>query len=123
MATHDYDISNQTASQARSDINDVLEAIVTNNSSTSQPATRFANMFWFDTTNNQLKIRNSSNNAWVTIGEVDSNNRFVHVIGSWEVSQDSSNNLKFSYSGTGKAKLSSSGNLTVAGNVTAYGTI
>lgn len=123
MAEHDYEISNQTAPQARADINDALDAIVTNNSKATQPSTRFANMFWFDTTNNQLKIRNSNNNAWVIIGELDSNNRFVHVIGDWEVSQDTSNNLLFSYSGTGKAKLSSSGNLTLAGNVTAYGTI
>jgi hypothetical protein len=123
MATHDYDIANQTAASARADINDVLDAIVSNNSSASAPSTTFAHMWWFDTTNNQLKMRNENDNAWVTIGEVDSSNRFVHIIGSWEISQDSSNNLKISYNGTGKAKLDSSGNLTVAGNVTAYGTI
>ena len=35
----------------------------------------------------------------------------------------SSNNLLFSYGGTAKMKLDSSGNLTVTGNVTAYGSI
>ena len=35
----------------------------------------------------------------------------------------SSNTLIFKYGGTGKMKLDSSGNLTVVGNVTAYGTI
>lgn len=34
-----------------------------------------------------------------------------------------SNNIIFAYAGTDKAKLDSSGNLTVVGNVTAYGTI
>ena len=35
----------------------------------------------------------------------------------------SSNNLIISYAGTAKAKLDTSGNLTVVGNVTAYGSI
>lgn len=123
MATHDYDIANQTAANARADINNVLDAIVSNNSNATAPSSTFAFMWWFDTTNSELKMRNANNNAWVTVGELDSNNRFVHIIGSWKVEHDGSNNLKFSYNGTGKAKLDSSGNLTVAGNVTAYGTI
>jgi two-component sensor histidine kinase len=41
----------------------------------------------------------------------------------WTVVQDGSNNLVFKYSGTSKMKLDSSGNLTVVGNVTAYGTV
>ena len=41
----------------------------------------------------------------------------------WTVEKDASNNLVFAYSGTDKMKLDSSGNLTVVGNVTAYGTI
>jgi hypothetical protein len=43
--------------------------------------------------------------------------------GSWTITMDGSNNLIFAYSGTDKMKLDSSGNLTVVGNVTAYGTI
>ena len=41
----------------------------------------------------------------------------------WTVEKDGSNNLVFAYSGTDKMKLDTSGNLTVVGNVTAYGTI
>ena len=40
----------------------------------------------------------------------------------WQFSV-SGNNLIISYGGTNKAKLDSSGNLTVVGNVTAFGTI
>jgi hypothetical protein len=40
----------------------------------------------------------------------------------WQFSV-SGNNLIISYGGTNKAKLDSSGNLTVVGNVTAYGSI
>lgn len=41
---------------------------------------------------------------------------------SWTVTE-SGGTLYFAYSGTNKAKLDSSGNLTVVGNVTAYGTV
>ena len=41
---------------------------------------------------------------------------------NWTVSE-SGGVLYFAYSGTNKAKLDSSGNLTVIGNVTAYGTM
>lgn len=68
MAQHDYGIDNDTGANVRSDINNVLAAIVSNNSGTSEPATTFAFQFWVDTTNNLLKIRNAANSAWVTIG-------------------------------------------------------
>jgi len=41
---------------------------------------------------------------------------------AWTVTE-SGGTLYFAYSGTNKAKLDSSGNLTVIGNVTAYGTM
>ena len=71
MATHSYNIADQTASSARGDINDALEAIVTNNSSLLEPTAMFANMIWYDTTNNLLKIRNAGSTAWITLGTVD----------------------------------------------------
>jgi hypothetical protein len=43
-------------------------------------------------------------------------------VGGWNVTP-SGTNLTFSYNGTNVARLDSSGNLTVIGNVTAYGTI
>lgn len=67
MATHDYLIDNQTGANFRVDLNNVLSAIVSNNSDPLEPTTKFAYMFWADTTANVLKLRNSSNTAWVTI--------------------------------------------------------
>jgi hypothetical protein len=43
-------------------------------------------------------------------------------LGDWTVTE-SSGVLKFAYQGTDKAKLDSSGNFTVVGDVTAFGTI
>jgi hypothetical protein len=71
MATHDYVIANGTGSAVRSDLNNALAAIVSNNSSSSEPATKYAYQWWADTTTGQLKLRNSANNAWITIFELD----------------------------------------------------
>lgn len=77
MATHDYVINNQTAPAFRSDLNNALAAIATNNSGSSAPGTTYAGLWWFDTSANLLKIRNAANNAWVTVGEFDvANSRF-----------------------------------------------
>ena len=65
MATHDYVIANASGAAVRQDINNALAAIVSNNSSANAPATTYAFQFWFDTTNNILKIRNAANSAWI----------------------------------------------------------
>ena len=67
MATHDYVIANASGSSVRSDLNNALAAIVSNNSSSSEPSTKYAYMLWADTTNNLIKLRNSANNAWITL--------------------------------------------------------
>ncbi len=71
MATHDYVIANGTGAAVRSDLNDALAAIVSNNSSSSAPSTTYAYQWWADTNTNTLKIRNSANNAWITLRELD----------------------------------------------------
>ena len=67
MATHDYVIANQSGAAFRTDLNNALAAIVSNNSSSSQPGTRYAYQWWADTSNGILKIRNSANNAWINL--------------------------------------------------------
>lgn len=71
MANHDYVIDNQSAPAFRADLNNVLAAIVTQNSSAIAPTVTFANMLWYDTANNQIKKRNEANSDWVTLGTVD----------------------------------------------------
>ena len=80
MANHDYNIANATAPQVRADINNALLAIVSTNSGSSQPSTMFANQLWYDTTNNQLKMRNEANNAWIILLESDQTNNRVNLI-------------------------------------------
>ena len=71
MATHDYVIDNSTGANVRADLNLVFQAILTNNSSSSAPSTTAAYMWWADTSNGILKIRNSANNAWVELLQLD----------------------------------------------------
>ena len=64
----DYVVSNGTGAAVRSDINGQLAAIVSNNSGATEPTTTYAYQWWADTTTGLLKIRNSSNTAFVTVG-------------------------------------------------------
>jgi len=67
MATHDYNIANQSFPATRSDINNALSAAVSNNSSATAPTTTYAYMFWADTSSDTLKQRNAANNAWIDV--------------------------------------------------------
>ena len=69
--THDYILSNQSGASFRTDLNNALAAISSNNSNSSSPATTYAYQWWADTTNGILKIRNSANNAWVELLQLD----------------------------------------------------
>jgi hypothetical protein len=68
MAQHDYIIENQSGAAFRADLNNGLAAIVSQNSGAAQPSTTYAYQWWADTTTGLLKLRNSANNAWITIG-------------------------------------------------------
>lgn len=82
MAIHDYDIANGTGAQVRADINNVLDAIVSNNSSTTEPTTTYAYMWWVDTTNNLLKFRNAANDGWITVGASNATNLGLATLAS-----------------------------------------
>ena len=74
MATHDYVIANGTGSAVRSDLNNALAAIVSNNSSSTEPATTYAYQWWADTNTATLKLRDSSDSSWITVGALGSAN-------------------------------------------------
>lgn len=71
MAQHDYSIANQTAPSLRTDLNNALSAIVSQNSGTTAPSTTYANMLWYDTTNDILKMRNEANTGWIELLTLD----------------------------------------------------
>lgn len=73
MSQHDYNIANQGFPNFRSDLNNALSAIATNNSGSTAPTTTFAHQIWVDTAANPsvLKIRNADNDAWISVAELN----------------------------------------------------
>lgn len=69
MAQHDYSIANAGGAAVRSDINDVLAAILSQNSGATEPAVTAPFMPWYDTAAGALKIRNAANTAWVLFAD------------------------------------------------------
>lgn len=137
MAQHDYVIANGTGSAVRSDLNNALAAIVSQNSGASEPSPTFAFQLWADTTTNTLKLRNSANSAWIELRQLDGDFTKVSVdngtagapsiyfnasgtdTGFYSSGTDA---LDFSTAGTQRFGISSTGDLTVfGGNVTLNG--
>ncbi len=84
MSTHDYVLANQVGSDARSDLNLLFQAIVSQNSSATEPATMYAYMFWNDTslTPPQIKQRNAANSAWEGVSVAPATTGTMAVQGS-----------------------------------------
>tara|TARA_R100000458_G_scaffold10713_1_gene8468 strand:- start:411 stop:992 length:582 start_codon:yes stop_codon:yes gene_type:complete len=74
MAEHDGVIANGTGSAVRTDLNNALAAIFSNNSKSGALTTNYAYQWHVDTSDGNLKIRNAANNGYVTIGAVASTN-------------------------------------------------
>ncbi len=71
MSQNDFNIANQGFPATRADINSALQALASNSAGTAEPSTTYAYQFWYDETNELLKMRNSDNDAWITIGTFD----------------------------------------------------
>ena len=129
MATHDYVLDNATGANFRSDLNNALAAIVSNNSSSSEPSTKYAYQWWADTNDGVLKIRNSSNDGWVTLLQLDGTltledgSASAPALGFRDdlntgIFSSAADTVDVTCGGTTRGSVSSSG-LTVTGNVTA----
>jgi hypothetical protein len=97
MAQHDYVIDNQTAPNFRADLNNALLAIVSNNSGSSAPSTTYANMIWYDSGANILKMRSEADDVWINLGTLDqAANTFAAnvALASQAEAQAGSNNTK-----------------------------
>ena len=71
----DYNIANASGASVRSDLNAVFDAIKTLNSGGTDPTNPEAFMPYVDTgDNNNLKLRNASNNGFTTVGSIDEAN-------------------------------------------------
>ena len=70
-----YTVDNDTGANVRADINNIFAAIQSLNSGSSDPSgTQVAFQLSVNTTSNLLKLRNASNNGYITIGNVTQTN-------------------------------------------------
>jgi len=74
MAQADGTIQNDTGSNVRSDLNNNFAACFSNNSGAAAPSTTYAYMWWADTSNGLLKLRNGGNTDWITVGSLTTTN-------------------------------------------------
>ena len=106
MATHDYIISNASGAAVRSDLNNALSAIVSNNSSATEPATTYAYQMWADTgsTPAVMKLRDSTNSSWITLYNLDGSS--LPIASATEiVFNDAGADLDFRIEGDNEANL------------------
>ena len=89
MSQHDFNIANQTAPSFRTDLNNALQALATLSSGASAPSTTFANMLWYDTTNNILKMRSEADDAWISIGYLDQSVNAFRILDDTQVTNTS----------------------------------
>lgn len=73
MAQADQSVANATFPTVRTDINNNLAALFSQNSGNSAPAVTVAFMPWIDTSSSPAvwKVRNAANSGWITIGTLD----------------------------------------------------
>lgn len=106
MAQHDYVIGNDTAANVRADINSALAAIASNNSGASEPSTTYANQWWYDSTNDTLKIRAEANDAWISVAILNqTSDQFFPIVGGVAVTANGTeiNYLDITTLGTSQA--------------------
>lgn len=85
MAQNDFVIADQGAVAALADINSALQALASCSSGASEPATKYANQLWYDTTANILKLRNEANSAWISIGYFDQSANAFRILDNTQV--------------------------------------
>jgi hypothetical protein len=99
MSQHDFDIANQTAPNTRVDLNLALKALASTSSGTSAPATTYANMLYYNTTDNKLYKRNEADSGWISLGVVNETDGVFYpsgvTIATQAEAEAGTNNTKF----------------------------
>ena len=67
MAQHDYNLANASGANFRTDVNNVLAAILSNNSSSVAPTTTAQYMWWADASATVMKARNHGDTAFIGV--------------------------------------------------------
>lgn len=119
MSQHDMNIENQGFPAFRSDLNNALAALASTSAGTGAPSTTFANQLWYDTTNNLLKMRNTDNDAWITLAYLDQTNDEWELRSAVLQAVDAAGLSLKTDEGTTRLSISDAGAVDVVGTFTA----
>jgi hypothetical protein len=64
MTQSNFSLANQSGASFRASNNTALQALATKSSGAAEPTTTYANQWWYDSANTQLKQRDPSNTSW-----------------------------------------------------------
>ena len=105
---------------SRAKLNSIFEAVKTQNSGGSEPASPSAFMLWADSATDYLKIRNEANTNWNIIGKLNSEGLVLTSAGNpngavtglyeGQLLFDTTNNIPWYYSGSSTSWFTSNGN-------------
>ena len=68
---NDFVIDNGTGLAVRTDIQDALQALAGNSSGNTEPSVKYSYQWWADTNLNVMKLRNSANDGWIELFQLD----------------------------------------------------
>lgn len=141
MSQNDLEIGNVTFPAFRTELNLQLKALASlqsHASDSTEPPTIVANMLWYDTGANTLKLRNEANNAWIDVLDANQTSSVVELLSKLKapngtvsapsitfdsdtdtgIYRKAENTLAISANGTEKLSVSSSGVTIPTGTVT-----
>lgn len=85
MSQNDFVIDNASFPATRADLTSAFQALASNSSGSSDPSTTYANMFYYDTTDNTLKVRTEADDGWISVGYVDQGNSVFSLLDDTKV--------------------------------------
>jgi hypothetical protein len=86
MSQNDFNLANQGFPAMRADMNSAFQALASNSSGATAPSTPYAYQWWYDTSVNTLKMRNSANDAWISTAVFDQANDAWLIVGKTSLS-------------------------------------
>lgn len=85
MSQSSHSVGNVSAPAFRTAMNASLQALASLNSGGTAPATTYANMLWYDTATNILKMRSEADDAWINVAYVDQSANAWRVLDDTQV--------------------------------------
>jgi len=121
MSQADFEIANQGFPSFRSDLNSNLQALASNSAGATEPSTTFAYQFWYDETTDLLKLRNSDDDAWITLAYFDQTNDEWEIRSAVIQAVDSAGVVIKTDDGTTRLTIADDGSITTQGDLTVGG--